>query len=230
MIELINKIFIYHKFDGKQIEDGILYSKTGDYNYYWFVVQIEKLVGEDVIKVQDIWFEKCKKLTFDKDFDKNASLLIVTKKDEDDFEKKNIFLIEEDPYQFKKYVLTYTDNSVIELKKQLSSNEAESLLDLVVNDKIFEDYKKSYHNYSWLNLLFNIAHKLPFLDIKITINQDLQDLFTKSKQELIVSGNFDFYELIDYNFNSEIIENLNHIDDDLLIELFNKSEDDGIKD
>ena len=46
-------------------------------------------------------------------------------------------------YQFKKYVLTYSDDSVIELKKNLSSNEAESLLDLLVNDKVFEKYKKN---------------------------------------------------------------------------------------
>ena len=76
---------------------------------------------------------------------------------------------------------------------------------------------------------FNIAHKLPFLDIKITINQDLKNLFTKSKQELIDSDIYDFYELIDNNFNLDIIENLNHINDDSLIELFNQKEDDGIK-
>ena len=77
--------------------------------------------------------------------------------------------------------------------------------------------------------MFNIAHKLPFLDIKITINQDLKNLFTKSKQELIDSDIYDFYELIDNNFNLDIIENLNHINDDSLNELFNQKEDDGIK-
>ena len=201
MKELINKIFLYHQFVGQQIDDGIFYSKIDNYKYYWFVVCIEKLVGEDIIKSQDKWFEKCKELINDKDFDKNVSLLIITKKDNEDVEKKNIFLIEEDPYQFKKYVLTYTDDSVIELKKNLSPNEAESLLDLVVNDKVFEKYKKNYLDYSWLNLLFNIAHKLPFLDIKITINQDLKNLFTKSKQELIDRDIYDFYELTDKNFN-----------------------------
>lgn len=229
MIELINEIFIYHQFIEKQTEDGILYSKIDNYKYYWFVVYIEKLVGEDIIKLQDNWFEKCKELTKDKDFDKNVSLLIITKRDEDDIEKKNIFLIEEDPYQFKKYVLTYTDDSLIELKKNLSSNEAESLLDLIVNEEIFEKYKNNYSNYSWLNLLFNIAHKLPFLDIKITINQNLQDLFTKCKQELLDTSNFQFYEILDTNFTYDIIENINQIKDDSLIELFNKKGDDGIK-
>ena len=137
--------------------------------------------------------------------------------------------LEEDPYQFKKYVLTYTDDSFFELKNNLSSNQVESLLNLIVDDKTFEQYKENYLKHSWLNLLFNIAHKLPFLYINITVNQDLQDLFTKSKQELIESGNYDFYEIIDANFSSDIIENINQINDELLIELFNKKEDDGIE-
>lgn len=122
MKEIINNLFNYHNFEKIDIGKDNLFFKDihGNIRYYWLIIEVEIFDSELILAFQDVWFEECKKKIKDKDFDKNTSLLIIYKREEIDIVKKHVFKIEEDPFQFKKYVLTYTDDSLVNLKAILS--------------------------------------------------------------------------------------------------------------
>lgn len=229
MNEIINNLFNYHNFEKIDIGKDNLFFKdvNGNIRYYWLIIEVEVFDSDLILAFQDVWFEECKKKIKDKDFDKNASLLIIYKREEIDIVKKHIFKIEEDPFQFKKYVLTYTDDSLVNLKAKIEDDNPEMLLKLLVNENVFNEYKDTHQNHSWHNLLYNIAHKLPFLKINVTINQNLENLYVKSKDEIQRKNLTDFFDSFNKVFSEEVLENLDKINEDKLIELLNFNSDNG---
>jgi len=228
MIELIKKIFEYHRFESSEallFDFGILYSqmKEEGKKYYWLISEQENL--EVIITNQNMWFEKCKEKIADSDFDKNTSLLILTKKLGNTDQKSKILKIEENPYQFKKLVLTYTDETLQELLEKTENDTVSRLLKLLVDESTFKSYKQTYDIDSWQNLIYHIAQKLPFLKIDIQINQTLKNLFKKGEENLSKAGFLDFANEIEDKFNDNIISSLESInEDDLLKILYNTSE------
>lgn len=229
MKSIINSLFNYHDFNKVEFEFGSLFFKNveNDIRYYWLVVEVDILDSTLILINQDSWFDECKDLIKDKDFDKNTSLLIINNTTASDIVRQNIFKIEEDPFQFKKYVLTYTDESLTILKSKIEKDNSERLLNLLVDENIFNEYKESHQNYSWHNLLYNIAHKLPFLKINVAINQNLENLFTKSKDELERKNLTGFLSSFDEVFTEEILETFDKMNEDEVIELLNFNKDNG---
>jgi hypothetical protein len=229
MKTIIESLFSYHEFKKIKFEFGSLFFKNIEDNirYYWLVVEVEILDSSLILIKQDSWFDECKDVIKDKDFDKNTSLLIISKRENSEIERQNIFKIEEDPFQFKKYVLTYTDDSLVSLKSKIEEDNSESLLNLLVDESIFNEYKESHQDYSWHNLLYNIAHKLPFLKINVAINQNLENLFAKSKDELVKRNLTDFFDSFNEVFSEEILENVDKMNEDELIILLNFNKDNG---
>lgn len=227
MKEIINNLFNYHNFEKIDIGKYSLFFKDvrGNIRYYWLIIEVEVFDSDLILAFQDVWFEECKKEIKDKDFDKNASLLIIYKREETDIKKKHVFKIEEDPFQFKKYVLTYTDDSLVNLKAKIKDDNSEMLLNLLVDENIFNEYKDTHQNHSWHNLLYNIAHKLPFLNINVTINQNLENLYVKSKDEIQRKNLTDFFDSFNKVFSNEVLENLHNKNEDDLIELLNFNDD-----
>jgi hypothetical protein len=123
--------------------------------------------------------------------------------------------------------LTYTDDSLVNLKSKIEEDNPERLLNLLVDENIFNEYKESHNDYSWHNLLYNIAHKLPFLKINVAINQNLENLFTKSKDELVKRNLTDFFDLFNEAFSEEILENVDKMNEDEVIELLNFNKNNG---
>lgn len=229
MKTIIENLFYYHEFNKVEFEFGSLFFKDIEsvIRYYWLVVEVDILDSSLILINQDAWFDACKNSIKDKNFDKNTSLLIINNITASEIVRQNIFKIEEDPFQFKKYVLTYTEDSLLNLKSNIEENSSERLLDLLVNESIFNEYKESHQNYSWHNLLYNIAHKLPFLKINVAINQNLENLFTKSKDELERKNLTGFLSSFDEVFTEEILETFDKMNEDEVIELLNFNKDNG---
>lgn len=223
MKKIIENLFKYHEFNKLEFSFGDLFIKNegSGIRYYWLVIDVKILDSSLILNFQDIWFEQCKRIIKDKDFDKNTSLLIICNNESADNQKKNIFKIEEDPFQFKKYVLTYTDDSLVNLKSMIEEDNPERLLNLLVDDNIFNEYKGSHQNYSWHNLLYNIAHKLPFLKINVAINQNLKNLFTKSREKIERKNLTDFFDSFNEVLSDGVLETIDKMNEDEIIELLN---------
>ncbi len=218
MKELIRNIFKEHSFFYSLIEAGDLYKKDNDrIKYYWLIVEVDDLSA--VLEKQDEWFDEAKRKIEDQNFDKNVSLLILIKRG--NAETTDIIRIEEDPFQFKKMVLTYTNESLEQLKIESNGGIYEALRNLIVNEAVFHNYKENYGDYSWMNLLYDLASKIPFLEIDVMPNQSLTDLLTKSDQLLEASELKSLSEEIQEKFPENILSNLDNMDADDLIQIFN---------
>ena len=135
MRSLIHDIFMTEGFESTEISNLTFYNKKleKDIVYYWLIAEVEDL--SHVIESQDDWFDICKKEMMLDDFDKNTSLLILTERKNIENWKKDVLAIEEDPFQFKKYVLGYDQKSLEELKENSQNGNPESIIKLITNEK-----------------------------------------------------------------------------------------------
>jgi hypothetical protein len=222
MKNLIKDIFINHSFSVTEFDFGDLFIKISDENikYYWLVVVKEDLPS--ILAYQDEWFETCQIKVQDKDFNKNASLLILTQLVNANEQKKEVLAIEENPYQFKKLVLLYKDSALSDLLQNSEGGKPGIISNLLVKEEIFQSYKRNLSSYDWHTLLYHIAHKLPFLEINVEVNQNLENLFKKSEENLSNSDLLEFYNDIDQKFDENILVDLGNKNLNELIELLSK--------
>lgn len=225
MKSIIRKLFSYHEFDLLELDFGDLYLSRDDRKYYWLIV--EENILPNILEQQDEWFEKCKERIDSKEFDKNTSMLILGDKETSKSQKQDVLRIEEDPFQFKKYVLLYTAESLKNLNEQSNNGEAKEILDLIINEDVFKSYKFNYADYNWRNLLYNIAHKLPFLDINVKVDENLENLFVQSYESLTNLNLIEYSEFIESKFNEDKMVEISNLDLDELIELLVNDVEDG---
>lgn len=225
MKNLIRSIFNQHDFELINIEFADLYISNDDKKYYWLVVEQRDV--SKVLELQDEWFEKCKERIDAKEFDKNTSMLILANNDGNQIKKKEILLIEEDPYQFKKYVLLFTSDILKQLLTQTENGNPEKILDLIVNESVFNNYKKEYSAPNWRHLLYNLAHKLPFLKINVEVNQDLGNLFEEAERSLVENKLLEYSEFIEKQNEEGFLSDLDNLGLDELIELLDNKTDNG---
>ncbi len=205
MIELIDRLFKHHSFTQQNLNCGELYFSS-DFGYYWLVVELQDLT--DVLKKQDEWFEECISIVKTNDFHKNTSLLILVEEEDEPVLMSELFKIEEDPFQFKKYVLPYSIKAFNELKENTGNGEPEAFLKLLYDQATFRDYKENYDGRVWYKLLYSIAHKLPFLKIKVGLEENFESLLYKAKEDLETAGLWEFKEQLDSKLNAGVFENL----------------------
>jgi len=230
MIDIVDRILVHHGFkliDGN-ISFGKFYtlSERNDCSYYWLVVNIDN-IGE-VLENQDQWFEECKEKLLLPDFNKNTSLLVLNQYQED-FEqwRKKVYTVEEDPYQFKKYVLRYTDEIVSELKENSSDGNVEEIIKLMTNEDVFSSYKNSHKlgEYSWYDLLYGIANKLPFLNLGIDKVDNLGSLFDDTKTKLENQNLLADFNDIDDKFTDKVLAELDNIELEGLLTILKSNDD-----
>ena len=225
MRNLIRALFKYHDFELIELNFGDLYISNNDKKYYWLVVEQNDVAK--VLELQDDWFDECKENIDSKEFDKNTSLLILSNKDKNEIKKQEILLVEEDPFQFKKYVLLLTSDILRQFLEKTENGKPERILDLMVNERVFNDYKSNYSEPSWRHLLYHLAHKLPFLKIKVEVNQDLNNLFVEANELLSKNELLDYSKFIEKQYEDGNLIEIDSLDLDELIEILDNNIENG---
>lgn len=229
MIEIVKNIFQKEGFIGVEANSFTLFSYS-DKTSYWIVKEAETL---DFLDKQDNIFIKAKELAKNNPkFDKNASLLLLYKIEEGanlKVIKKQILEIEEDPYQFKKQVLIYSELAKKALDSQLSKF---SFCKLLSSQETFRDYKDNYTESSWQALLFRIAQKLPFIEIEVEKNKNLSSLFQRNQTALTNKGFDDINKKIEEAFNRISVSDIKNMDSDVVFDLLltEEEKENGIED
>lgn len=156
-------------------------------------------------------------------FIKNCTMLICH--DETLIHKETIFSIEEDPYNFKKNVITYSETELNDLKDFLTSNNineiSNSEISKIINNQngqLFLDFKNSHKNkQNYYSLILKIVLKLSFITYippaKELINLSLEIEKSLSKQDhmiykKIIESEIEWTENNTYQQVEKIWENL----------------------
>lgn len=225
MKSLIHDIFIKEDFEVTEISNLTFFKKKSeeDIIYYWLIVEMNTL--QNVIELQDEWFESCKKKMELTDFDKNTSLLILTEREDSKEWRKEVLTIEEDPFQFKKYVLGYDQNSLKVLKEKSQDGDPKSVIELMTDELVFNDYKENYSEFTWHKLLYTISQKIPFIKLNVETEKGLDNLFAESDESLKQMGLYKSFKRIDEEFDEEKISQLEDIEFDELYSSITKEKE-----
>ncbi|HAM80895.1 ABC-three component system middle component 1 [Ornithinibacillus bavariensis] len=184
-------------FEGNLVDFWVNNSKYA-VNYY-LVLYVDDIKEDFLSNEVPTYFNSIKKLVngYDEKMDKNLSMIVCVNTTNSKTKKitDKIFEIEEDPYFFKKYVITYNIDSYKQLEKLFGGKDesSNSILNRIINDtNKFLAFKKNEENDT--TVLYEICTKLmikiPFLrlekrlekmeDLSAVINEELQqkELFT----------------------------------------------------
>lgn len=232
MKSIIQKIFNDNGFNNIKIANPVEESHIEFWaNYSDNAVNFYLVLFENNILTEDFlswkipaYFNAIKQLEtgYDERMDKNLSMIVCVKTDNDETQKNSekIFEIEEDPYFFKKYVITYDDNNSKELKAKFNEGGESSnvILNRIINDStMFLSYKMNENNA--LTSLYEICTKLmikiPFMRLEKRL-EELDDLSEKINEELSEKSLLAFKDsLLGFNENDErIIDNILSIIED----------------
>lgn len=216
MKTIVNDIFQKHGYTLQQLPEGNLFSfprDTGKISF-WLVIEKNDL---EILDHQNEYFKACKKAIDSNDIDKNTSLLILVKVPESvEFKqlKEQILTIEEDPYQFKKLVLFYSENELESLKYKIDDALEEPLPFIeqnIIAAENFSIYKTNPTQFSWQSLIYRITHKIPFIKINVEQDNNLQSLFDTNYNTLIQKGLAKFDTLINNSLLSLTQEDFQNI-------------------
>lgn len=185
---------------------------------YYLVLYVDNIKEDFLSNEVPTYFNSIKKLEngYDEKMDKNLSMIVCV--NTTNSKTKNItdkiFEIEEDPYFFKKYVITYNMDSYKQLEKLLGGKEesSNSILNRTINDtNKFLAFKKNEENDT--TVLYEICTKLmikiPFLRLEKRLEK-MEDLSAVINEELQQKELFTFKDTLlnlDEN-NEEILENI----------------------
>ncbi|WP_336941747.1 ABC-three component system middle component 1 [Acinetobacter pittii] len=152
-------------------------------------------------------------------FIKNCTLFICH--DETHINRETIFSLEEDPYNFKKNVITYLPSELNDLEFYLKKNNIKEITNLTIseiinshNGQLFLNFKKSHNSIqNYYSLILKIALKLPFITYipqkKELINLSLEIEESLKGKESVIFKNLMEPE-IDWNDNN-IYQNIEKI-------------------
>lgn len=157
---------------------------------YYIVIFIDNLFDlEEGYNFND-FYEDLKEFNNDKDhrIEKNLSMLICARRktlEANEDVSRNIYQVEEDPYVFKKYVLTYTDQQEKYLYERCASihKPLKFLYNILHDHDEFLSFKTNPYQESVYNLVSKIFIKLPFLNLK-NLDKLTEDLPKKINETL----------------------------------------------
>lgn len=164
-------------------------------------------------------------------FDKNVSLLLCAsntkielKKDKEKHElflEKNILKIEEDPYFFKKLVLTYTDNELSMLEKATSSSGTDGwgLLKAKINE-LEENLSDDVFEKAAQDIILRMYIKLPFTSIDITREGKMVSIMNEVQKQMISDDEIRIWDLIN-NMELDEIKEIKNMENTLQETLLN---------
>lgn len=118
--------------------------------------------------------------------EKNLSLLLLVDVNNSSNKDVDVIQIENDKSFFKKYVIKYDQESAKGLIEIMANEAVQSIASLLLNMEYFVQLKKEVNQQSAISLLYNIAHKLPFIP-----------LMSSTKQRIEAALDFDSSELTD---------------------------------
>lgn len=132
-------------------------------------------------------FERQSKISEHENIKKNTSLFILVEVDnlkeafEDDKIQKSILLIEEDYYYFRKFIILYTRNGLLDLRDKATNEAFYNYLEFSID--AFEDdmfFSESYF------MAMEIGVKLPFFTLpkRNDIYQSIESQYQDDKDEL----------------------------------------------
>lgn len=185
LIEILTREFSKAGYMPKETKDGIIWKYETGVDY-WLI--LEGLLNDDS---QFALFDSLKSF-FDEypDAEKNMSILCVVKDSEAD--EETIIKIENDVNYFKKYVLKYTDDEFDEIRNLVSEK---TISELVMEESIFKSLKDGHNS-----LLYNIAHKLPFIIMNVQ-SKDINELDSFASLSEDMSDLLNWVQKIDVSSN-----------------------------
>lgn len=183
MRKLIERLFIENNYTVRPFLNNstILASDTARSNYYLSIFLTEADVKDLVVSSLNEYFDAIKGLDegYEPQMDKNLSMLICLKRgslNNDSTLNKQIFDIEEDPYFFKKYVLTYTESQEDLILRNVNDTHVMTYLHTILNNEdAFQTHKKFPYHETEYNLVSKLFIKLPVLNLTIR-NEELPSL------------------------------------------------------
>lgn len=118
---------------------------------------------------QELFEAICNSGKVEQSFEKNCTMFICH--EEEKITRKKILSLEEDPYNFKKNVITYTPDELTDLESYLSQNKIikitiDSINNIITSEsgRNFLAFKEDYLNSrGYYSLILKIALKLPFI-------------------------------------------------------------------
>ena len=181
-------------------------NQDSDKKEYFLVVffntNIEKNLNNLVEKKSYEYYSNLKKIDkYEKEMGKNTSLIVCIKQDSlilDDNIKQAINKVEEDLYNFKKYVLVYTQQQKEFFQSNLTKLEdkkielIDHLQEKLNNTEEFEKFKANPKKDTYYNLIIKLFIKFPFLNLKSLENSSLENLEKKIEKELKSIETFEF--------------------------------------
>lgn len=227
MKEVIDKIFFNNGFENISITNPFSdeisfwgnYSKTAT-NFY-LIVYMNEITEDFIVKRVSEYFNAIKTIErgYDERIDKNLSMLICLKNthNESSFKYKKIFEIEEDPYFFKKYLLSYNENFEKIKKEILDGENINITINNIINDvEKFSQYKlgEDTDDVKLYEMCTKLMTKIPFISLKHK-QSDLDDLsksirlrlekdnLTESRDKILR-----YFELEDEVFIDRIVESI----------------------
>lgn len=223
MKTIVNDIFQKHGFIVQQLAEGNLYSfpLEREKTSFWLVIENDDL---EILDRQNEYFRACKEAIDSNDIDKNTSLLILVKVAETiKFKelKEKILSIEEDPYQFKKLVLFYSENELEALKYEIDDALEEPLSFIeqnIIASENFSTYKTNPTQFSWQSLIYRITHKIPFIKINVEQDNNLQSLFDTNYKILTQKGFAEFDDIMNSSLLSLTPEDFQNISSEEILE------------
>lgn len=148
------------------------------------------------------------------EMDRNTSLLILSQhRADENINTSAKVKIEDDPYYFKKYVLSYDNiaenNTEMWIKSHMKDDSVVHLIqEYIGNTSKFEDFKSNHQNETVYSYLIEIVTKIPIFPMRIIDQQKINtvDFFLQEELDKLRS------KKIPININIQKIEKLMRID------------------
>ncbi|WP_342439124.1 ABC-three component system middle component 1 [Paenibacillus sp. FSL L8-0436] len=195
MIRIFNALFEENKFNVQHFISMPTNTFALDISrgsYYLVIFLDETSIDHSSVDLFNSYFDEIKGLEvgYRPDMDKNTSLIVCIKRKElhpSPVLNKIIFDIEEDPYFFKKYVLTYTESQVEIVIKNWGDSSIMEYMHTILNDEgLFQSHKTSQFLNTEYNLVSQFFIKLPFLSLRkmdrelSSLKKEIENLLTPS--------------------------------------------------
>lgn len=145
-------------------ENDIVFLKHNEHDDFWIISQ----KPFDLSSQSELYEQYISKFATEYPFVKrNTSLIILTFKDALTLE--DIVSTENDPYLFKKYVLSYSQDSLEKLKSILFAEDGgfSPIETMMIKPEVFAHLKDEISEGPY-HLLYSIAHKLPILPVNVS--------------------------------------------------------------
>lgn len=268
MIDLVKKIFIDKGYKTRSAFNEI--EKPGFIGYfdskeksdYYFVIEIDISSIRNIAQIEESIDEIIDKYWDTKilseygvrgDYKKNSSLIILLKLKDltEEFKiSNNIYDIEESPFFFKRYVLTYTDKQEILLKdKKIITNNIDDYRKIISNRENFSIFKrrrvfgdikqeeeskkeskketKEIELYLLYDIISKLYIKIPFLNYNYNGNNEIESLEERITNVMDETGKSIGEKIVNTNSDESIDYNklVEYLEDPLEEAIDNKYKD-----